>query len=152
MRRTIVIKYDEKTTEIAVKATIKAMEIYRAEFSGDLAKDLAAANAELNPDPIADAMRRVKMSSAEVTPENIEQKVLDNLDISAFSAADIIPGEVTQRKVMQIFWAMARAADPQACGFEDWLDGFEALPVKQIAEKLHQIWMAASDITVEIKN
>ena len=151
-KRIIVIKDDEKTTEIAVKATIKAMEIYRAEFNGDLIKDLTEANAELNPDPFNEAMKRVQLSASEVTPEIVQQKILENLDLSAYNTEGKIAGEEIQLKVMRIFWAMARAADPQTSGFDSWLDGFDVLPVRQICEKIHQIWIEASTITVEIKN
>lgn len=57
MKRTIVINTEDEPIEIPVKATLKAMQIYRAEFGSDLSKDLTSVYNALNPDPYLDAMK-----------------------------------------------------------------------------------------------
>lgn len=152
MKRKINIKTDEGEIEIEVKATLKAMQIYRAEFGSDLSKDLAAVNAALNPDPFLDAMKRAGISPADASGEELTQKILENLDYSAIREDEEIPDLETQTKALQIVWAMAKAADPEFTAFGNWTDNLDFQPVRSITDCVLEIWKAAGKATVELKN
>ena len=152
MKRTIVIRTEEKEIEITLKATIKAMQIYRTEFGSDLSKDLTAVHDALNPDPFLDAMKRANLVPGMESPEEMQQKILGNLDYSMIRDEDSVPDEETQLKTLQIVWAMAKAADPQLAPFGEWIDGLETQPIRSLTESVMKIWQDAGKTTVELKN
>lgn len=152
MKRTIVINTEDKPIEIPVKATIKAMQIYRTEFGSDLSKDLSAVFDALDPDPFTDAMKRANLIPGTLTPEEMQQKILENLDYSMIHIEDPIPAEETQIKVLQIVWAMARAADPELAAFSEWIDSLDMQPIRSLAESVKKIWKEAEKTTIELKN
>ena len=152
MKRTIIIHNEEKDIEIPVKATIKAMQIYRTEFGSDLSKDLSAVFDALNPDPFTDAMKRANLIPGMQTTEEMQQKILENLDYSMIHMEDPIPDEETQIKVLQIVWAMAKAADPELAAFSEWIDSLDMQPIRSLAESVRNIWKEAGKTTIELKN
>lgn len=152
MKRTIVIKAEEKDIEIEVKANIKAMQIYRTEFGSDLSKDLTAVYVALYPDPYIDAMERAGLKPGELSGEELQQKILDNLDYSLIRMEDQIPDEETQTKALQIVWAMAKAADPELAAFSEWIDGLDMQPIRSLMDCIQKIWQQANKTTVELKN
>ena len=152
MKRTIIIHNEEKDIEIPVKATIKAMQIYRTEFGSDLSKDLSAVFDALNPDPFTDAMKRANLIPGMQTTEEMQQKILENLDYSMIHMEDPIPDEETQIKVLQIVWAMAKAADPELAAFSEWIDSLDMQPIRSLAESVRKIWTEAGKTTIELKN
>lgn len=152
MERTLVIHTEEKEIEIPVKATIKAMQIYRTEFSSDLSRDLTAVYNTLNPDPFADAMKRAAITPGELTTEELQQKLLANLDYSAIQLEDPIPDEETQTKALQIVWAMAKAANDRLVPFAEWVDALDIQPIRSLTENVQKIWREANSTTVELKN
>ena len=152
MKRTIVINTEDELIEIPVKATLKAMQIYRTEFGSDLSKDLTAVYNALNPDPYLDAMKRAGIIPGELTREEMQQKILENLDYSMIRIEDSIPDEETQSKILQIVWAMAKAADPEITAFSEWLDSLDMQPIRSLAEVVQKIWLEAGKTTIELKN
>lgn len=152
MKRTIVINTEDKPIEIPVKATIKAMQIYRAEFGSDLSKDLSAVFDTLYPDPFTDAMKRANLIPGMQTQEEMQQKILENLDYSMIHTEDPIPDEETQSKVLQIVWAMAKAADPELRPFTEWIDSLDMQPIRSLADSVQKIWKEAGKTTIELKN
>lgn len=152
MERTLVIHTEEKEIEIPVKATIKAMQIYRTEFSSDLSRDLTAVYNALNPDPFADAMKRAAITPGELTTEELQQKLLSNLDYSAIQLEDPIPDEETQTKALQIVWAMAKAANDRLAPFAEWVDTLDIQPIRSLTGNVQKIWREANSTTVELKN
>lgn len=152
MKRTIIIHNEEKDIEIPVKATIKAMQIYRTEFGSDLSKDLSAVFDALNPDPFTDAMKRANLIPGMQTTEEMQQKILENLDYSMIHMEDPIPDEETQIKVLQIVWAMAKAANPELAAFSEWIDSLDMQPIRSLAESVRNIWKEAGKTTIELKN
>lgn len=152
MRRRIVINTDGKEIEIPVKATLKAMQIYRTEFGSDLSKDLNTVYQALNPDPFLDAMERAKIAPGGMSPEEMQQRILDNLDYSLIQADEPIPDEETQMKTLQIVWAMASAADKGLPPFEKWSEDLDMQPIRTLVSCLLEIWREANKTTVELKN
>lgn len=152
MKRTIVINTEDEPIEIPVKATLKAMQIYRTEFGSDLSKDLTAVYNALNPDPYLDAMKRAGIIPGELTHEEMQQKILENLDYSMIRIEDPIPDEETQSKILQIVWAMAKAADPELRPFNEWIDSLDDQPIRSLAEVVQKIWQEAGKTTIELKN
>ena len=152
MERTLVIHTEEKEIEIPVKATIRAMQIYRTEFGSDLSRDLTAVYNALNPDPFADAMKRAAITPGELTTEELQQKLLENLDYSAIQLEDPIPDEETQTKALQIVWAMAKAADDRLVPFAEWVDTLDIQPIRSLTGNVQKIWREANSTTVELKN
>ena len=152
MKKTIVIKNENGEIEIPLKATIKAMQLYRTEFGSDLSRDLAAVYDTLHPDPYLDAMKRAGIVPGELTHEEMQQKILENLDYSMIRVEDPIPDEETQIKTLRITWAMAKAADPDCPDCEKWIDTLDTLPIRSLAECIQGIWREANSTTVIIKN
>lgn len=152
MEKTIVIKSDGKETEIRLKATMEALQIHRTEFGEDLIHALREAEKNLHPDPFADAMIRANINPTGMSTEELQNKIFENIDFSNMMTEDDIPDEEAHTKVMQIVWAMAKAADPGITAFKIWIRRFDALPVRAIADRVQEIWQEANRTTVELKN
>lgn len=152
MKKTIVISNEEKEIELTLCATLQAMQIYRTEFGSDLVKDLNAVHAVLHPDPFADAIKKAGINPGSLTPEEMRDKILENLDYSMIQDDDPIPDEETQIKTLQIIWAMAKAADPDLTAFTEWVGGLDLQPIRSLAECVQELWQKANKTTVKLKN
>lgn len=152
MEKTIVIHTNEKDIEIPVKASIAALLTYRAEFNSDLIKDLNEASNKLHPDPFMDAMKRANVNPGQLSQEELAEAIMKNVDLTALNAQDNLPDGETQMKVLQIVWAMAKAADKTIEKFDQWCDHFDILPIRNLADRCSEIWAAANAVTVELKN
>ena len=152
MKKTIVIKTEEKETELTLCATLLAMQIYRTEFGSDLVKDLNAVYAALHPDPFADAIKRAGIKPGALSEEEMRDKILANLDYSMIRLDEPIPEEETQTKTLQIIWAMAKAADSQLTAFGEWVNSLDMQPIRSLAECVQSLWQKANQTTVELKN
>lgn len=154
MKKTIVIRTEEKEIELTLCATLQAMQIYRTEFGSDLIKDLRTVDAALHPNPFADAVKRAGINPGAMSEEELRNKILANLDYSMIEIEDTepIPDEETQTKTLQIIWAMAKAVDPQLTAFEEWANSLDMQPIRSLAECVQSLWQKANKTTVELKN
>ena len=152
MKKTIVIREDEKDIEIPVKANMAALAIYREEFTGDLIKDLNTVYQELHPDPFAAAMKKINYNPDEMDQDKLAALLMANVDYQQLSEQERLPDETAVTKTLQILWSMAKAADKRIENFDDWSEEFDMIPVKGLIERCNEIWTAANMTTVELKN
>ena len=152
MKKTIIIRAEENDIEIPVKANMAALALYRAEFTGDLIKDLSEVYTELHPDPFAAAMQKINYDPDEMDQDELAALLMKNVDYQHLSGLDQLPDESAVIKTLQILWAMAKAADRHLESFGEWSESFDLLPVKGLIERCNEIWTAANMTTVELKN
>lgn len=128
------------------------MRIYRSEFNGDLIADLSEAQEALHPDPIRKAMEHMDLSGRQLTPEELQSEILSHIDYRDFSE-NRLPSFDSQEKALRYIWALAKNANHDLTGFEDWCDGFEEwLPLPAIIDACVQIFGEACLASIELKN
>lgn len=152
MERTLVIHTDGKEIEIPVKASMGALQTYRAQFAADLIKDLNEVHGKLHPDPFMDAIKRAGIKPGQLDQEEITSAILANVDYSQLSDEKTLPDGETQLKTLQIVWAMAKSAAGSTKRFDLWCDDFELLPIRELADSCYEVWAEAGTGTVELKN
>ena len=151
MEKTIVIKNGDENIEIPVKASMAALSLYRAEFNGDLIKDLNRVYKNIHPDPFTAAMKKAEIRG-DMSQDEIAKAILEHIDYSTLEEESPLPSADDQITALHIVWTMAKAADKNIKKFDDWCDRFEILPVSGLIDKCNEIWTAANMTTVELKN
>ena len=154
MGRTLVIHTEGKDIEIQVIASMKALEKYRQEFSGDLIRDLNEVHGKLHPDAFMDAVKKSGVKPDQLSQEELASAIMENLDYSMLSDEidPPLPDGEMLIKALQCVYAMAKAADGSLKKFDLWCDDFGMLPIRELVDSCHEIWAAACTGTVELKN
>lgn len=153
MINTLKMRINEQDFELKVNMTMKAGRIYRQHFGRDLVGDMTDVYKKANPS-IYDL---VDMSEVDVTNKSDEEVYKEVMKkawplYKQAKADTVFDYEYTER-ASQIIWAFVKNADPEAPGFEDWLDGYDfVLPVKDIVTALYDMWNKTAQPTIEIKN
>ena len=148
MEKTIIVN----GTEIPVKASMGALQLYRAQFNSDLIQDLNEIHDKLHPDPFMDAIKKAGINPGQLDQDEITKAILQNVDYSVFNNEDALPDADTQIKTLQIVWVMAKTAGNGVKRFDLWCDDFGFLPIRDMADRCYEIWQEANTGTVEIKN
>ena len=156
MEKTIIVHANGKDTEIPVKASMKALLSYRAEFTGDLLKDLNEVYAKLHPDPFMEAIKKSGINPSKISRDELLQTVIENIDYASLdadgNAMPVLPDADTQIKAMQIIWTMAKTANGSTKRFDLWCDDMGLLPVADLIDRCYEIWQQANAGTIELKN
>lgn len=152
MEKTLVIQTDDKEIEITVKASMSALQLYRAEFNADLIRDLNEIYNKLHPDPFADAIKKLNINPEKTSQEELANLILSNVDYSVYDNENAILDGDAQIKAYQIIWTMAKAAGNGTKRFDLWCNDFEFLPVNAIIDRCYEIWKTANTGIVQLKN
>lgn len=54
--------------------------------------------------------------------------------------------------IQDLTYVMAKQADPQIPGIDDWLDSFDAFPIQDFAVDVVTLWAESLQVKVELKN
>lgn len=149
------LKRDEKNSDFQVKLTLGAARVYQQQFNRDLFTDLYELAIEINAKPYDTALKDFKIADgkklAEMNETEIVKMILSKVNLAELAVEKPLTLDQCDRAV-NVIWAFAKNADSTLPLPEKWVDLYGVFPIRKYVNQLFDLWTAAQQGTLELKN